>query len=60
MLEENVLFNDALNSFHFTVVWRRTYGKGLFRLQDMKPVSNKDLLYAQDGTYHGFATLIAQ
>ena len=29
--EENVLFNDALNTFLFTVIWRRTYGKGPFR-----------------------------
>ena len=26
--EENVLFNDALNIFYFTVIWRQTYGKG--------------------------------
>ena len=25
--EGNVLFNDALNTFYFTVIWRRTYGK---------------------------------
>ena len=25
------LFNDALNTFYFTVIWRRTYGKGPFR-----------------------------
>ena len=29
--EGNVLFNDALNTFYFTVIWRRTYGKGPFR-----------------------------
>ena len=23
----NVLFNDALNTFLFTVIWRRRYGK---------------------------------
>ena len=28
MKEGNVLFNDALNTFLFTVIWRRTYGKG--------------------------------
>ena len=28
MIEGNVLFNDALNTFNFTVIWRRTYGKG--------------------------------
>ena len=27
--EGNVLFNDALNTFYFTVIWRRTYGKGV-------------------------------
>ena len=26
--EGNVLFNDALKTFLFTVIWRRTYGKG--------------------------------
>ena len=25
--EGNVLFNDALNTFYFTVIWHRTYGK---------------------------------
>ena len=29
--EGNVLFNDALNTFHSTVIWRRTYGKGPLR-----------------------------
>ena len=30
--EGNVLFNDALNTFFkFTVIWRRTYGKGSLR-----------------------------
>ena len=28
--ERNVLFNDALNTFYFTVIWRQTYGKGPF------------------------------
>ena len=23
----NILFNDALNTFYFTVIWRQTYGK---------------------------------
>ena len=27
----NVLFNDTLNTFYFTVIWRRTYGKGPLR-----------------------------
>ena len=27
----NVLFNDALNTFFFTVIWHQTYGKGPFR-----------------------------
>ena len=26
-MDGNVLFNDALNTFLFTVIWRRTYGK---------------------------------
>ena len=26
-----VLFNNALNNFLFTVIWRQTYGKGPFR-----------------------------
>ena len=30
--EGNVLFNDELNTFYFTVIWRRTYGKGQIRL----------------------------
>ena len=29
--EKNVLFNDALNTFYFTVIWHRTYGKGPLR-----------------------------
>ena len=29
--EGNVLFNDALNTFYFTVIRRQTYGKGPFR-----------------------------
>ena len=29
--EGNVLFNDAFNTFLFTVIWRRTYGKGPLR-----------------------------
>ena len=28
---EIFLFNDALKTFYFTVIWRRTYGKGLLR-----------------------------
>ena len=24
--ERNVLFNDALNTFYFTVIWHQTYG----------------------------------
>ena len=33
--EGNVLFNDTLNTFHFTVIWHRTYckeGKEVFYL----------------------------
>ena len=29
--ERNVLFNDALNTFLFTVIWRQTYVKEQFR-----------------------------
>ena len=29
--EGNVLFNDALNTFYFTVIWHWTYGKGPLR-----------------------------
>ena len=29
--EGNVLVNDALNTFYFTVIWRHTYGKGPLR-----------------------------
>ena len=25
--EGKVLFNNTLNTFYFTVIWRRTYGK---------------------------------
>ena len=30
-MEGNVLFNDTLNAFYFTVIWRHTYGKGPLR-----------------------------
>ena len=26
--EENILFNDALNTFYFMVIWQWTHGKG--------------------------------
>ena len=26
MGERNILFNDTLNTFIFTVIWRQTYG----------------------------------
>ena len=29
--EGNVLFNDTLNTFYFTIIWHRTYGKGPLR-----------------------------
>ena len=29
--EGNVLFNDTLNTFYFTVIWRRTYDEGPVR-----------------------------
>ena len=30
-MEENILFNNALNTFYFTVIWRWTYGSGPLR-----------------------------
>ena len=52
--EGNVLFNDALNTFYFTVIWRRTYGKGPLRLtaRVLLYVPYKTI-YIQDSTYHG-------
>ena len=35
----NVLFNDAFNTFLFTGVWRRTYGKGPLRKRERKPAA---------------------
>ena len=29
--KEMFLFNDTLNTFYFTVIWHRTYGKGPLR-----------------------------
>ena len=29
--EGDVSLNDILNTFYFTVIWRRTYGKGPLR-----------------------------
>ena len=29
--EGSVLFNNALNTFYFMVIWRWIYGKGPFR-----------------------------
>ena len=45
--EGNVLFNDALNTFYFTVIWRRTYGKGPFRYLHLAPriLCNKYVVY---------------
>ena len=37
--EGNVLFNDALNTFYFMVIWRRTYGKGPLRWGEKKPAA---------------------
>ena len=31
LLEGNALFNDALNTFLFTVIYRPTYDKGSFK-----------------------------
>ena len=42
--EGNVLFNDALNTFYFTVIWRRTYGKGPLRLMRGNPQPPRGLL----------------
>ena len=62
--EGNVLFNDVLNTlFLFTVIWRRTYGKGPFR-NPLQPIMGYSvrlatmvILYTpshrQDSTYHG-------
>ena len=33
----NVLFNDPINTFYFTVIWRWTQGKEPFRWVKMKP-----------------------
>ena len=61
--EGNVLFNDAPNTFLFTVIWRRTYGKVPFRWRERKPMDYSFRLAArvivctpshrQDSTYHG-------
>ena len=37
--EGNVLFNDTLNTFYFTVIWRRTYGKGPLKIVRWKPAA---------------------
>ena len=34
--EGNVLFNDTLNTFLFTIIWFQTYGKEPLRSQEMK------------------------
>ena len=39
--EGNVLFNDALNTFYFTVIWLQTYGKGPFRFFYMHHPTNR-------------------
>ena len=65
--KRNVLFNDALNTFYFTVIWRRTYGKGPLKIVReetrcrhmgyLSRLTARVLLYAsshrQDSTYHG-------
>ena len=61
--EGNVLFNDALNTFYCTVIWRRTYGKEPLREETCCRhmgysfrLTARVLLYApshrQDSTYH--------
>ena len=37
--ERNVSFNDALDTFVLTVIWRLTYGKEPFRLRNGKPAA---------------------
>ena len=66
--EGHVLFNDALNTFLFTVIWRQTYGKGpLLKIAREETrcrhmgysfrLAARVLLYAsshrQDSSYHG-------
>ena len=60
--EGNILFNDALNTFYFTVIWRRTTQRVReeTRCRHMGysfRLTARVLLYAQshrqDSTYHG-------
>ena len=43
--EGNVLFNDALNTFLFTVIWRQTYGKGQLSSERGNPLPPHGLLF---------------
>ena len=50
--EGNVLFNDALNTFLFTVIWRETYGKA--------PISEgarKEMFYLTTHSTHFYLRL---
>ena len=41
--EENVLFNDTLNTFYFMVIWHRTYGIGPLS-KDRNPASASGII----------------
>ena len=41
----NVLINDALNTFYFTVIWRRQYGKGPHIYERGNPLLPHGLLF---------------
>ena len=62
------LFNDAVNTFYFTVIWRRIYGKRITQIAREETccrhymgysfqLAARDLIHAlshrQDRTYHG-------
>ena len=57
--EINILFNDTINTFYFTVLWHRTYGKGPFRWRERIPAAgilfpiSSIRSHRQDSTYHG-------
>ena len=48
--EGNVLFNDVLNTFYSTVIWRRTYNcdKGPLRQPQRKPAVPTDVYLKQN------------
>ena len=43
--EGHVSFNDALNTFYFTVIWRQTYGKGPLSSERGNPLPPHGLLF---------------